>query len=97
MIEDCANHESRVLLVIDELPIFLKRVLREDREGGLGRVEVFLSWLRRVLGDLGDRAPVVMVSGIGLAPLVNRLGISDRIDYLRLYRLPPWNREGRTC
>ncbi len=94
LIKDCADHESPVFLVIDELPIFLKRVLREDQESGHRRVEIFLSWLRRALSDLGDRAPVVMVSGsIGLAPLVNRLGISDRINYLHPYRLQPWNRE----
>ena len=94
LIQDCANHESRVFLVIDELPIFLKRMLRKDPEGGHGRVEVFLSWLRRALGDLGGRAPVVMVSGsIGLKPLVDRLGISDRINYLHSYRLRPWDRE----
>ena len=94
LIKDCANHKSRVFLVIDELPIFLKRVLRKDREGGHGRVEVFLSWLRYALSHLGGSAPVVMVSGsIGLAPLVDRLRISDRINYLHSYRLPPWDRE----
>lgn len=35
-----------------------------------------------------------MVSGsIGLTPLVRRLGIPDRINYLEPIRLGPWNRE----
>ena len=88
----CAKHDKRVLLVIDELPIFLKRMLRA--EDGVTRVEGFLSWLRGVLQGLGGDSPVLIVSGsIGLMPLVQRLGIPDRVNYLDPFRLGPWSRE----
>ena len=88
----CAEHQRRVLLVIDELPIFLQRMLRA--QDGATSVEGFLSWLRAVLQGLGDHSPVLIVSGsIGLMPLVQRLGIPDRINHLDPFRLGPWSRE----
>lgn len=79
-------------MVIDEIPIFLARLLRH--EDGRQRVDEFLSWLRAVFqkGDSGH--PALILSGsIGLAPLVERLGISDRINYLDSIRLRPWDLE----
>ena len=91
LLRDCATHHQPVLLAIDELPIFLKRMLSYD--GDPHRVEEFLSWLRGTLQDLGDDAPVLIVSGsVGLQPLARRLGISDRINHLYPYRLGPWDR-----
>ena len=83
---------SPVLLAIDELPIFLKRMLSHDDDEQ--RVEEFLSWLRGVLQDLGDGSPVLVVSGsIGLEPLVRRLGIPDRINHLYPFPLGPWDQD----
>ncbi|MDE2998455.1 MAG: AAA family ATPase [Gemmatimonadota bacterium] len=90
MFNVCANQDRPVLLVIDELPIFLKRMLQQDENAH--RVDQFLSWLRGVLQKLGDGAPVLIVSGsIGLEPLVRRIGIPDRINHLYPYRLGPWD------
>ena len=61
---------------------------------GQRRMDELLSWLRAIFqkGDSGH--PVLILSGsIGLAPLVERLGISDRINYLDSIRLRPWNLE----
>lgn len=92
LMRDCAEHDQPVLLVIDELPIFLKRMLREDE--GQKRGDEFLSWLRGTLQQLGDGSPAVIISGsIGLDPLVRRLGLPDRINYLHQIRLGSWNRE----
>ena len=92
LLRACAGQDKPVLLVIDELPIFLKRVLRG--EDGVHRVDEFLSWLRGVLQALGGGSPVLIVSGsIGLAPLVKRLGIPDRINHLEPFRLGPWDRD----
>lgn len=92
LIRDCARHDRSVLLVIDELPIFLKRML-DQHDDGAHRVEEFLSWLRGALQAVDARSPVLIVSGsIGLAPLVQRLGIPDRINHLDPLRLGPWDR-----
>ncbi len=96
IIQACAGHERSVLLVIDELPIFLQRLLREN--DGAQRVDVFLSWLRHALQVLEGDSPVVVVSGsIGLEPLVERLDIPDRINYLSTFRLGPWDRDTSTA
>ena len=77
---------------MDELPIFLSRMLRE--EDGAQRVDDFLRWLRGALQSVEGDSPVLVVSGsIGLAPLVRRLGIPDRINHLHFIRLGPWTRE----
>ena len=90
----CAEQDKRVILVIDELPILLKRMHKQD--GNARRVDEFLSWLRGVVQNLGDGAPVLIVSGsIGLEPLVRELGIPDRINHFYSYRLGPWDSE--TC
>lgn len=92
MFRACAEQGKPVLLVIDELPIFLKRMLRQDV--GPRRVDEFLSWLRGVLQILGDEAPVLVVSGsIGLEPLVRQIGMSDRINHFYPFRLGPWDRD----
>ena len=92
LIRDCAEHHQPVLLVIDELPIFLNRMYRTD--GNAKRVEEFLSWLRGAVLNIEGGSLVLMVSGsIGLAPLVKRLGIPDRINHLDPFRLGPWSRE----
>ncbi len=92
LLRDCAKHDQPVLLVIDELPIFLKRLLHQD--GKPQRVDQFLSWLRGVLQALRDGSLVLIVSGsIGLEPLVKRLGIPDRINHLYPVRLGPWDRD----
>ena len=92
LLQGCADHDERVLLVVDELPIFLKRMLREP--DGAARAEGFLSWLRGAFQAFGGEGPVLIVSGsIGLAPLVQRLGIPDRINYLEPFRVGPWSRD----
>ena len=49
---------------------------------------------RRGREGLGNNSPVLIVSGsIGLMPLVQRLGIPDRVNYLDPFRLGPWGRE----
>ena len=92
--EVCRNHDKKVFLVIDELPILLSRLEKQgDRSD---QIEMLLSWFREELQMVHDAQLIVLFSGsIGLVPLVTRLGISDRINHLYQYRLGPWSEE--TC
>ena len=88
----CAAHKSNVLLVVDELPIFLIRLL--DGENGARRVDEFLSWMREALLDLKWGSLVVIFSGsIGLQHLTERLRLTDRINHLRPFPLGAWDRD----
>lgn len=93
LIKFCALHDKRILLVVDELPIFLTRLLRCEEDDGRRRVDVFLSWLRKAFQASEGPSPVLLATGsIGLVPLVGRLGLPDRINYLHEVRLGPWGR-----
>ena len=88
----CSHHERPVLLVIDELPIFLSRLLRND--GDAQKVDEFLSWMRHAFQTIRKDSPVAFLTGsIGLLPLVERLGLPDRINYFVPFHLGPWNRD----
>lgn len=92
LFRECAGSGRRVFLVLDELPLFLGRLL--ETEGGRRSVELFLSWLRGALQMIDRNSPVLLISGsMGLYPLVERLRLTDRINYLSPYRLKPWSRE----
>ena len=92
LLQACVRREEPILLVIDELPIFLNRMLRQS--DGARPVEEFLSWLRDMVQAIVGESLTLVVSGsIGLEPFVRRLGMSDRINYLYPFRLGPWNHD----
>lgn len=92
LLNTCAESDQPVLLAIDELPVFLNRLSQDD--GGQDRADLFLSWLRWVVQTLGPDSPVLLISGsIGLQPLVERLRMPARINYLYPFRLNPWDRD----
>ena len=91
LITACAKHRQPVLLVIDELPIFLSRLsAKTEKERP---VDEFLSWMRHAFQTI-DNCPVAILAGsIGLLPLVERLGLTDRINHFAPFRLDPWDRD----
>ena len=92
IIKACAEYEHPVLIVLDEVPIFLVKLLK--RKDGADRAEEFLSWLRKLRQNRSNGSPTFLLTGsIGLAPLVGRLGIPDRINDLYGFRLAPWDRD----
>lgn len=85
-----AQHSHPLLIVIYELPVFLQRLLRKD--DGSEHVDIFLSWLRSAIQQVPKGSLSSIVTGsIGLMPLVERLGIPDRVNYLHPFRLSPWD------
>ena len=92
VMEACTKHDRPVLLVVDELPVFLSRLSREH-EGAL-QVDLFLSWMRYVVHTVRNNCPIAFLTGsTGLAPLVARLRLSSRINHLTPFPLEPWDRD----
>ena len=92
LIEACTEYKHPVLIVLDELPIFLVKLLK--RKDGADRAEEFLSWLRKLRQNRSNGSPTFLFTGsVGLEPLVGRLGIPDRINDLEGFRLAPWDRD----
>ena len=93
LMQACADHEPGVLLVLDELPIFLSRLLARDVQKGTEEAHLFLRWLRGLRQQHAGTSLVQVVSGsIGMAPLVKRMGAPDSINDLYSFRLGPWDR-----
>lgn len=74
--------EERWLIYVDELPIFLFNLIRNDAVGGIGRVRRFLDWFRNDVRALPDARKVRwLVSGsVGLDTLAQQHGMADTIN-----------------
>ena len=93
LMQTCADHEPGVLLVLDELPIFLSHLLTQDEQNRTEDAYFFLRWLRSLRQQHAGSSLVQVVSGsIGMAPLVERMGVPDSINDLYSFRLGPWDR-----
>lgn len=81
------------LLMIDELPIFVQRLLRA--KGGPERTDVFMHWFRSARAQLtGDDGGLrfILAGSIGLDSVVSRVGLSATIADLHPCRLGPFDR-----
>ena len=85
-----ALHESlialnnRCLLMVDELPIFVLSLMRQDRE----RARIFLDWFRQMrLGYDSDHIRWLLAGSIGLDTVTARHNLQDTINDLYLFGL----------
>ena len=81
----------KLLLVIDELPILISRMLRT---GGLRDAELLLSRLRhwRQSPELRGRVHTLVGRSIGLEGVLRRAGISGSINDLAPFHMDSWER-----
>ncbi len=70
----------RVLITVDELPIFLNKLLETD--GGAARVRGILDWLRSVRQACGTRLPWILCGSIRLDSFVEQHGLEGCINEL---------------
>jgi hypothetical protein len=80
-----ANGKERWLLLVDELPIFVLSLLRQDPSGA--RARHFLNWFRTVRIDVqtGERVRWVLAGSIGLDTVARRRNLGDTINDLYVY------------
>lgn len=79
---------KRLIVFLDELAVMIEHFgnQREDADR-------FLAWLRSVQQRYHDRLSFVAASSVGLAPLLNKLALSNRMNAFSIERLEAWTPE----
>lgn len=78
--------EGRWLIEVDELPVFLLKLLTPEDGKARGRVREFLYWLRRIRQQF-PRVRWLLAGSIGLDTVTARLNIADAINDLQIVTL----------
>lgn len=79
------------LIYVDELPIMLFNIIRQDPANGVLRVRRFLDWFRNDVRALASAGKVrwLLSGSVGLDTLVQEHGMADTINSLNHQNLPP--------
>ena len=92
-----AASDRPVILAIDELPILINRLLKDDAgvttPQGRRAADEFLSWLRRNAQTHRGRITMILLGSVGLEPLLEQAGLSAHANIYSAYDLKPWSEE----
>lgn len=90
-----AGSERPVLLLIDEVPLMVNRMLKgEDYRINPERkaeVDMFMSWLRKNSLAHQGKIRIVLSGSIGLEPILRQAGLSASINNFLPFDLKPWD------
>ena len=78
--------DGRWLIQIDELPVFVLKLLNQDQPAERARVREFLYWMRRLRQEYAG-IRWMLAGSIGLDTVTARLNIADSINDLRIEKL----------
>ena len=86
-----------VVLAIDELPILVNRLLKDETgrvtPEGKRAADAFLSWLRKVGQSHRNRITLILSGSVSLEPLLEQAGLSAQANIFSPYNLKPWSEE----
>lgn len=87
------QHEGKCLLLVDELPVFVLALLRQDPSGE--RARRFLTWFRglRQRSGMSGSLRWLLAGSIGLDTVAARLNLGDTINDLHIFHLGPFSRQ----
>ena len=92
-----ASSDRPVVLALDELPILVNRLLKDDTgvitPQGRRAAEEFLSWLRRNGQTHRGRISMILSGSVGLEPVLEEAGLSAHANIYSAYDLKPWSEE----
>lgn len=92
-----ADNPNPVNLAIDELPIFINRLLKnpdgEITSEGRLNADLFLSWLRRNCQTHQGRVSVIVSGSIGLEPVLHQAGLDAQANHFQPFELKPWSQQ----
>lgn len=96
LFEKLAYNDQKVLVGMDELPIFLSRIMNTDSEDGAIRVDIILHWLRSIR-QKHPHIVWIICGSIGLDTFAEQHNLVGAINDLRLQRLGAFSdQEART-
>ena len=90
-----AHGGARWLIYIDELPILLLALIRNDSTSGVQRVRRFLDWFRNDVRALTECKEVrwLVTGSVGLDTLVQRHRMADTVNTLKHEGLRPFDHQ----
>ena len=92
-----AENALPVVLAIDELPILVNRMLKDDdyriTPEGKQAVDEFLSWLRRNGQEHRGRICLIVSGSVGLEPILRQAGLSAHANIFSPLDLKPWDEQ----
>lgn len=90
-----AESRKPVLLLLDELPILVNRMLKGDdftiTAEKRGKVDDFMSWLRQNSLQYQGKIRIVISGSIGLEPILRQAGLSATMNNFAPFELKPWD------
>jgi hypothetical protein len=87
-----SNLDGRWLIQIDEIPVFVIKLLQEGDPAQRARVREFLYWLRRMRLEY-PRLRWMLAGSIGLDTVTARLNLADAINDLQVAKLGAFSPE----
>lgn len=87
-----ADTDHRWLVCIDELPVFIVKLLQQG-DAGRERARTFLYWLRHLRQTHYRQVKWLLAGSIGLDTMAARLRIGDAINDLKPFPLDAFSRE----
>jgi hypothetical protein len=92
LIEALVRDNHKVVLFIDELPILVRTLLRQQGElQQRSPADVFMSWLRKLTQEHRGKLRVVMTGSIGLGPMLARAKLTATTNNFEHLTLRPWD------
>ena len=90
-----ADHDRPVVLAIDELPILVNRMLKDDdyciKSAGKRATDEFLSWLRRNGQAHRGKICLIISGSVGLEPILRQARLSAHANIFLPFDLKPWD------
>ena len=90
-----ADHDRPAVLAIDELPILVNRMLKDEdyriTPEGKRAADEFLSWLRRNGQEHRGGTCLIVSGSVGLEPILRQAGLSAHANIFEPLGLKPWD------
>jgi len=94
-VREALRHAGRLLIILDELPVMLHKMVTDRGESGKEEARDLLDWLRylRLNPDFNLRLRQIVGGSIGLPRIASMIGASSKINDLRTVGVGPLTRD----